>query len=269
VAAARDAIAAATDSLRAAGCETPRLDAEVLVAAAAGVDRLALVADPGLGLDPAASRTLMGWVRRRALREPVAYIVGRRAFRRLELEVDGRVLIPRPETELLVEVAVELAPDGGHVHDVGTGSGAIALAVKDERPDLRVTASDRSAAALEVARANATRLGLDVRFEPLGDADLVVANLPYVREDEWDALAPEIRDYEPREALVAGADGLDEIRGLVADVAAGTLLALEHAPGQAGSVRKMLEGPQTRQDLGGRDRVTTGRTSKSPPYMWV
>jgi release factor glutamine methyltransferase len=259
VAAARDAVAAATDSLRAAGCQTPRLDAEVLVAAAAGVDRLALVSNPDFALDGAASRTVMGWVRRRALREPVAYILGRRAFRRLELAVDRRVLIPRPETELLVEVAVKLAPRGGHVHDVGTGSGAVALALKDERPDLTVTASDRSPDALEVARGNAARLGLEVGFEPLSDAHLVVANLPYVREDEWDALAPEIRDYEPREALVAGADGLDEIRTLVSAAPAGTLLALEHAPDQAKSVREMLAEPSTRVDLAGRERVTIGR----------
>src|SRR6185436_13342379 len=135
VAPARDAVAAATDSLRAAGCETPQLDAEVLVAAAAGVARLDLVADPDLGIEPAAARTLMGWVRRRARREPVAYILGYKPFRRLEVAVDSRVLVPRPETELLVEVGIELASGGARVHDVGTGSGAVALALKDERPD--------------------------------------------------------------------------------------------------------------------------------------
>src|SRR5439155_11167133 len=106
--------------------------------------------------------------------------------------VDARVLIPRPETELLVEVALEL-PEGARVHDVGTGSGAVALAIKDERPDLAVSGSDVSAAALDVARANAARLGLDVVFgaEPDFDVGLVVANLPYVREDEWPGLQPE------------------------------------------------------------------------------
>jgi release factor glutamine methyltransferase len=265
VAAARDAVSAAADSFAAAGCDTPLLDAEVLVAAAAGVDRLSLVGNPDLGLDAQASRTLMGWVRRRVQREPVAYIVGRREFRRIELQVDSRVLVPRPETEVLVEVAVELAPQGGRVHDVGTGSGAVALALKDERPDLSVSASDRSPVAVEVARRNAERLGLEVEVVigtglPSGDYDLVVANLPYVREDEWAGLAPEIREYEPREALVAGSDGLDEIRALVAAAPAGTLLALEHAPGQAGSVRGMLEEPQTRADLAGHDRVTIGRS---------
>ena len=235
------------------------------MAAAAGVDRLELVARPDLGLDPEASRRAMEWIRRRTRREPVAYIVGRKGFRMIELEVDRRVLIPRPETELLVELAAELLPHGARVHDVGTGSGAVALALADERPDLLVSASDRSADALAVAAANASRLGLAVDLVqaaglPGGDFDLVVANLPYVREDEWPALAPEIRDYEPREALVAGTDGLDEIRALVAGAPSGTLLALEHAPEQAAAVRALLRDARTHADLAGRDRVTIGRT---------
>ena len=264
VAAAHEAVTAATESLAAAGCETPRLDAEVLVAAAAGVPRLSLLGGIELELDPEASRKVMEWVRRRVRREPVAYIVGRKAFRRLDLEVEPGVLIPRPETELLVEVAVELAEPGARVHDVGTGSGAVALAVSDERPGLTVTASDRAGAAVYVAQRNAARLGLPVEVTcvtglPPGSYDLVVANLPYVREDEWDGLAPEIREYEPRDALVAGEDGLDEIRALVAAVPEGTLLALEHAPAQAESVRGMLADAETREDLAGRDRVTFGR----------
>ena len=118
--------------------------------------------------------------------------------------------------------------------------------------------------AVEVARRNAERLGLAVEVAvgtglPAGEYDLVVANLPYVRDDEWEALAPEIRDYEPREALAAGAEGLDEIRALMRDAPPGTLLALEHAPGQAEAVREMLDGAETRADLAGRERVTTGR----------
>jgi release factor glutamine methyltransferase len=166
------------------------------------------------------------------------------------------VLIPRPDTELLVAVALEL-PDGARVHDVGTGSGAVALALRDERPDLRVSASDASAAAVEVAQAN----GLDAVVAdglPLGSFDLVVANLPYVREDEWPELAPEIRLYEPRSALLAGSDGLDALRALIAGAPPGTRLALEHAPGQAEAVRGLLRGPRTLPDLAGLPRVTAG-----------
>lgn len=201
-------------------------------------------------------------VRRRVAREPVAYILGRRGFRRIELYVDSRVLIPRPETELLVEVALEL-PSGARVHDVGTGSGAVALALLDERPDLVVSASDASPAAVEVARANAARLGLPLEVSlqrglAPGNHDMVLANLPYVREDEWQGLAPEIRLYEPREALVSGADGLDAIRALVDGAPPGTGLALEHAPGQAATVRALLRDARTLQDLAGHERVTIG-----------
>ena len=259
---ARDALDAAVPALAAAGCESPRLDAELLIADALGVDRAALVADPSLAVPGSAARVIGERVRRRVAREPVAYILGRKGFRHIELLVDGRVLIPRPETELLVEVALEL-PAGARIHDVGTGSGAVALALAAERPDLVVSASDASASAVELARANAARLGLALdaavqRGLPAGTHDLVVANLPYVREDEWPGLQPEIRLFEPREALVAGADGLDAIRALVAGAASGTRLALEHAPGQAEAVRGLLREPATLRDLAGRERVTTG-----------
>ena len=258
----RDAVGAASDALTAAGCETPRLDAELLIADALGVDRAAVAVDPDMGVPPAAARLAGERVRRRVEREPVAYILGRRGFRHIELAVDGRALIPRPETELLVEVALEL-PEGSRVHEVGTGSGAIALALRDERPDLDVSASDSSSAAVEVARANAARLGLALELSvarglPSGDYDLVLANLPYVREDEWLGLQPEIVRYEPREALVAGADGLDAIRELVTEAPPGTRLALEHAPAQAGPVRELLRDAGTRCDLAGYERVTIG-----------
>jgi release factor glutamine methyltransferase len=214
-----------------------------------------------MAIPPPAARVIGDRIRRRVQREPVAYILGRQAFRRIELEVDPRVLIPRPETELLVEIALEM-PVGASVHDVGTGSGAIALAIKDERPDLVVSASDTSEDALTVARGNAARLGLDVGFAvgsaPPVAVDLVVANLPYVRDDEWAGLQPEILRYEPRGALVSGADGLDAIRELVAAVPAGTLLALEHAPAQAAEVRALLTEVRTIEDLAGRQRVALG-----------
>ena len=254
---ARDALDAAVDALTAAGCDTPRLDAELLIADALGVDRAALVMDPSLPVSGAAARLIGERVRRRVAREPVAYILGRKGFRRISVYVDGRVLIPRPETELLVEVAAGL-PDGSRVHDVGTGSGAVALALIDERPDLVVSASDASSAAVEVARLN----GLDaIPFSglPPGDYDLVVANLPYVREDEWPGLAPEIRLFEPREALVSGEDGLDAIRSLVAGAPPGTRLALEHAPDQAANVKALLSEAETLPDLAGRPRVTVGQ----------
>jgi release factor glutamine methyltransferase len=259
---ARDAVGAAVDALAAAGCDTPRLDAELLIADAIGVDRGVLVADPALEVPPAAARTIGERIRRRVAREPVAYILGRRGFRRIELAVDRRVLIPRPETELLVEVALAL-PAGARVHDVGTGSGAIALALRDERPDLVVSASDASPAAVEVARANAAALALDVEIDviqglPEGEYDLVVANLPYVGEGEWSALQPEIRRYEPREALVSGADGLDAIRAIVMQAASGSRLALEHGASQGEAVRALLDSAETLRDLAGHERVTTG-----------
>ena len=226
------------------------------------MDRASLVASSALDISPAATRVIAERIRRRVQREPVAYILGRKPFRHIELAVDRRVLIPRPETELLVEVALELPPEAS-VHEVGTGSGAVALALRDERPDLRATASDASPAAVEVARANAARLGLELELEvarglPAGEFELVLANLPYVREDEWGRLEAEIVQYEPREALVAGADGLDAIRELVAQAHAGTRLALEHAPAQGEAVRAMLRDAETRRDLAGRERVTVG-----------
>ena len=251
----------AAAALAAAGCDTPALDAELLIAASLGWPRERLHLEQEIELPDSAGSLL----RRRVAREPVAYILGRRGFRRIELEVDPRVLIPRPETELLVEVALEL-PAGARVHDVGTGSGAVALALKDERPDLVVSASDASPDAVAVARANAERLGLDVPVEhapdlppAARDVDLVVANLPYVTEAEWEGLEPEIVRYEPRGALVSGADGLDAIRALLVSCPAGLRVALEHAPSQTASIRGMLDEPRTFEDLAGRERVTIGR----------
>ncbi|MBV9213736.1 MAG: peptide chain release factor N(5)-glutamine methyltransferase [Actinobacteria bacterium] len=262
----RESVGDVAADLERAGCESARLDAELLVAAALGAggrDRVHLEAGQPMSADAEAS--LAALAARRAAREPVAYILGRREFRRLDIAVDRRVLIPRPETELLVEAAIDL-PRGARVHDVGTGSGAIALAIKDERADLVVTGSDSSAAAVEVARANAQLLGLDVEFECAADlppgaegADLVVANLPYVAEAEWEALAPEITAYEPRDALVAGPTGLEVIEQLVAAAPAGTAVAVEHAPWQAGPVRSLMAAARTLRDLARHERVTIGR----------
>lgn len=258
----RGALEAATAALAAAGCATPRLDAELLIADALGVGRGALVSEPGTEVPASAARLIGESVRRRVAREPVAYVLGRKGFRHVEVAVDPRVLVPRPETELLVEVALEL-PRGARVHEVGTGSGAVALALLDERPDLRVSASDSSVGAIEVARSNAARLGLALEptaFDglPPGEFDLVLANLPYVSEGEFPSLAPEITRHEPREALLGGPDGLDPIRALVEQAAPGVRLALEHAPHQAEAVRALLKGAETWRDLAGRERVTVG-----------
>ena len=268
-----EALGSSAQALRAAGIPTPRLDAELLLAAASGRERAALLAAPEAGVDAAAARRFGELVRRRLRREPVAYLLGRKGFRRIELAVDGRVLIPRPETELLVEVALELGPRT--VLDVGTGSGAVALAVADELPEARVVASDSSLDALAVARGNALRLGLSDRVRLIaadgqvgGRFDLVVANLPYVSEGDWRGLAPEIVRYEPREALVAGPTGLEAIEGLLGELMTGTVeagaVALEVGAGQAATVAELLrragfERVEARRDLAGIERVVLGR----------
>jgi release factor glutamine methyltransferase len=279
-----EALGSAIDALGAAGVESPRLDAELLLAEASGSDRAALVADPGAPLPAAAGRRFAEMVRRRLRREPVAYILGRRGFRSIELQVDRRVLVPRPETELLVELALELQP--ARLLDVGTGSGAVALAVAEELPGCEVIATDLSSGALEVARANAERLSLAarVRFElgtvPSSAArfDLALANLPYVAEGEWPALPPEVRDWEPREALLAGADGLDAIRALLSSLrchgssryaettatSSVEALGLEVGEGQAGAVAALMREAgfaetEVRADLAGIERVVVGR----------
>ncbi len=266
--AVRDALGASVDALAAAGVEGPRLDAELLLGEATGWDRARLAADPDAGVPADAGRRFGEMVRRRLRREPVAYILGRKGFRNIELAVDRRVLIPRPETELLVELALELRP--ASVLDVGTGSGAIALAIADELPGCEVTATDTSAAALEVARANAERLGFSARARflegsaPEGEAfELTVANLPYVAEADWPSLQPEVTQWEPREALLAGPDGLDSIRALIPQVRHGAL-ALEVGRGQAEPVAALLGDAgftdiQTRRDLAGIERVVWGR----------
>ena len=257
----RDALDSAVIALTAAGCDTPRLDAEVLLAFALGISRAQLISDSRRELTGPQARLFMDFARRRREREPVAYIVGSKGFRFLELDVDRRVLIPRPETEFVVEAALGL-PAGTRVADVGTGSGAIALALKHERPDLQVFATDLSPDALDVARANALRLGLDVTFVE-GDllagleVDAIVSNPPYVVEG--DPIMADVVRYEPHMALFGG---LDVIRRLVRELVA--FLALEHGDRQADAVEALMREAgfdviERVRDLAGIDRVTVGR----------
>ena len=272
-----DALGAAIDALAAAGVDSPRLDAELMLEAASGFSRSEIVASPERELPSGAGSEFGRLVRRRAAREPVAYILGRKGFRSIELRCDRRALIPRPETELLVEIAVELQPS--KVLDVGTGSGAIALAVADEIPDCEVFATDLSPSALALAAENATSLGLAhrVTFELAsvpgeGPAfDLLLSNLPYVAEAEWPDLEPELREFEPPEALVPGPTGLEAIEELIRGPSGIASLggpppatALEVGEGQAGDVAEMLSEAgygriEVRRDLAGIERVVLGR----------
>lgn len=266
----RDALQGAITAIAAAGAQTPRLDAEVLLADVLGVGRERLVLDSELEVSGAAVPAFRAAVRRRSvLREPVAYITGRRAFRQIELRVDARVLIPRPETELLVEAGLDLARSAS-VLDVCTGSGAVALALKQERPDLEVWGSDLSDAALEVARDNGERLGLEVGWlhaDLLAGVpdrfDAVLANPPYVRIDEHARLAPEVARHEPSLALLAGADGLASIRPLLAQAGAMRRVrstAVEVGDGQAAAVAELARAAgfaavDVRRDLAGIERL--------------
>jgi len=258
----RDALDSAVIALEAAGCDTPRLDAALLLAHVLGVDRAALITAPSRPLEPGEARAFMDLAARRRGREPVAYILGEKGFRRIVLRVDPRVLVPRPETEFVVEAALSL-PEGARVVDVGTGSGAIALALKDERPDFEVVGTDVSADALDVARGNAERLGLDVSFVH-GDllagleADAVVSNPPYVAAG--DRLPPDV-GFEPRAALFGGEDGLDVIRRLMKQAGDVPFLALEVGAGQASEVAALMTGREVSvvRDLAGHERVVVGR----------
>ena len=261
-----EALASARIALEGAGVDTPRLDAEVLLAHALGIDRSRLLLERDTPVEGPAVRAFQAAVRRRAVeRVLVAYLTRTKGFRRLDLHVDERVLIPRPDTEALVEWAVRGLPRGARVVDVGTGSGAIALALKDERPDLEVLATDVSPGALELARENAERLGLDVRFVE-GDllagleADAVLSNPPYVETGA--RLAPEITEHEPSLALFAGADGLDVYRRLVPAIVAGRarFAGLEVGAGQAAAVRALFAAgweTDVGRDLAGTERVVS------------
>jgi len=266
------------------GVERGRLDAEHLLADVLGVERLQLYLQfdrPVIGPELDRFRPLL---KRRAKREPLQYILGRVGFRELDLEVDRDVLIPRPETEILLDEVLEwargLGVAGLEALDVGTGSGAIALSLLREGPFSRVVATDVSDAALTVARRNSESTGLwegvEFRsgsfFDPVADDeifDLVVSNPPYVAEAEALALQPEVRDWEPGQALFGGPDGLAAIRTIVAEAGLhlkpGGMLALEVGLGQSGPVVALLESTgdytdvRVRRDLTGRERVVLSR----------
>jgi release factor glutamine methyltransferase len=311
-----EALQRAAQRLRASGSRSPRLDAELLLAAALGIDRAGLFRAPERALAPQEAQRFNEYVRRREAREPVAYIRGVRAFRTIELEVSPDVLIPRPETETLVEVALEALAraqvraggaggtsgeaDGGPggaagpglfepvALDVGTGSGCIALALAAEDPFVHVVAVDVDEAAVEMARGNATRLGLGGRvdiacsdlFESLPAEqrfDVIVSNPPYVPAAEYEALEPNVRDYEPRLALYGGEDGLHIFRRLVFAAAPrlrpGGTLAVEVGAGQAAAVRALFAAAgafapaQERPDLGGVPRVVFAALAATRPVI--
>ena len=229
-----------------------------------------LLARAGVDAPEDDARALVALFERRAAREPLAYILGSCRFCGLELLVDSRVLIPTEErTGTLVSAALDL-PGGARVHEVGTGSGAVALAIKSARPDLVVSGSDVSPDAVEVARENARRLALDVSFDeadglPDGDFDLVVANLPYTdTEQATQQLPPEQTRFQPGVALWAGPDSLALIRRLIAQAPAGLRLALEHGPHHTKEMQRLLTGARTLRDERGDERVTIGAAPGAP-----
>jgi release factor glutamine methyltransferase len=254
-----------------------RLDAQLLLLHALGRDphdRAWLLAHDTDTLDTAAAARFLAACERRLQGEPVAYLLGRKEFFGLDLAVDARVLVPRPDTETLVHWALDCMPPRATVLDLGTGSGAIALALQHARADAQVTAVERSADALTVARTNAARLGLAVQFRQgdwlqgvNGRFDVIVSNPPYIAQADphLPALA-----HEPAQALVAGADGLDDLRTIVAQAGAhlvpGGWLLLEHGHDQAGAVRGLLTQAgfadvQSRHDLAGVARCSGGQWS--------
>lgn len=279
-----------TDRFARIGIPDARLDAQILLAEALGCSRMDLYVNHDRPVDADERARFRALVQRRLAREPVAYVVGRRGFHALDLEltVDRRVLVPRPETELLVDWVLEELPPanpdapgaapGPRVVDVGTGSGAIALAVARARPDAAVVACDLSPGALEVARLNAAAAHLAVTVVeadllggvsiPAGGFDAVVANLPYIPSADLEQLAPEVAAFEPRAALDGGPDGLDPIRRLVGQVAAPGVAAgglyLEVGVGQAEPVAQLLRDAgwaevAIRPDLAGIPRMVRGR----------
>ncbi len=271
-----ETVGAATEFLARKGVPSPRIDAEHLIASALGITRLDLYLQYDRSLSEAETAACRELIRRRGTREPLAYILGEWGFRRLTLSVDARALIPRPETETVVERCLALLGEiaAPEVLDVGTGTGAIALAVADERPEASVTAIDISEDALALAAENAERTGLADRVHllrhdlaaglPGGPYDLVVSNPPYVEPEEVEGLQPEVREWEPREALVGHGVAAGVAEGARAVLRPSGALVLEVADGTAATVSKLLEElgfseVQATPDLAGRDRVVEGR----------
>jgi release factor glutamine methyltransferase len=276
----RDLIARLAARLAEAGIEDAHAEAWLLLAAAAGRERAELVTGEGAALDPGAQARLEALLRRRLAREPMAYILGEKEFWSLRLAVGPAVLIPRPDSETLVEAALARIPDRTaplRILDLGTGSGCLLLALLSELPNATGTGVDASPGALAVAEANARDLGFAKRASFItgdwgrgldGSFDLIVSNPPYVREPDWPGLQPEVRDFEPPAALLAGADGLDAYRGLVPDsvrlLATDGVLVLEIGLGQGDAVTAILAAQgldvvELRRDLAGVERCLVAR----------
>ena len=248
-----------------------RVDADALTIAALGISRALVHAFPERPVSPAIGSRLADWVERRLRGEPVAYIIGQREFWGLEIAVDPRVLIPRPDTETLVEAALERIGDGASVLDLGTGSGCIALAIKRERPNAQVLATDIDSACIEVARRNAEALGLEVQTLVAdafcgvpGEFDAVVTNPPYIEPGDPHLTRGDL-PFEPREALVGGLATIGRIvHAAPSHLKPGGWLLLEHGFDQANAVAALFETAGLRhvtcvQDLARHDRVTCGR----------
>ena len=273
-----DVLRRSTDHLGAKGAESPRVEAERLLAHALGMERVELYMHLDRPLTDAELEAARGLLARRAAGEPLQYVLGEWGFRRLTLLVDPRALIPRPETETVVERCLALVAEceAPRVLDVGTGSGAIALAIADEHPSAHVTAVDVSDEALALAEANVRRTGLSVEllrhdlFDglPGGGWDLVVSNPPYVREDEVPSLPADVVAWEPGLALVARGHTEAVVREAARVLRPGGALVLEVHEGAADVVASLLQAHgfaemRTTADLAGRDRVVEGRSARS------
>ncbi|HEU5079710.1 MAG TPA: peptide chain release factor N(5)-glutamine methyltransferase [Opitutaceae bacterium] len=278
-----EVIKKSTEFFAARGIESARLNAELIVGQALGLKRMQLYVQFERMLTEAELEKIRPLVKRRSQREPIQYVLGETDWCGLHLKVDRRALIPRPETEYLVELVegklAERATKPARILDLGTGTGALALVFATRFPEAAVVAVDRSDEALALARENATALGLVDRvrlvnsnwfaaLEGEGAFDLIVANPPYLTEQETQEASPEVRDHEPRSALAAGADGLTDLKTIIADaprfMASGSLLALETGIRQHAALKSLCETAglaeiESKQDLTGRDRYIFAR----------